>query len=171
MAEPWPDSAIRVDAAGLSQYMNRISSHNTLNNMIFLCIGTDRSSGDCLGPWVGTLLQEAGFPGVIGTLEKPCDADELPKVIPTLPDTGKILALDAGLGRPESVGCYLVAASPLIPARSVGNKFPPLGTYSIAGIVNTVGPKPYWTLQNTSLFRVMNMARELAEAIVRAWRP
>lgn len=168
--EPWPENAVRVDAAGLHRFIRHIAARHSLSEMTFLCIGTDRSSGDCLGPWIGTLLEEAGFAGVIGTLEKPCDAEKLPDVIPTLPAAGKILAIDACLGRPESVGAYLAAASPLIPARSVGRKFPPLGAYSIAGIVNAAGPKPYWTLQTTSLYRVMNMARETADAIIRGWR-
>lgn len=171
MAQPWEQNAVRVDAAGLANFLGHLASRYPFQDMTFLCIGTDRSSGDCLGPWVGTLLQEAGFERVVGTLESPCDSDQLPDVIPTLPATGKILALDACLGRPESIGAYLVAAAPLIPARSVGKKFPPVGAFSVAGIVNETDPKPFWTLQSTSLFRVMNMARIMAEAIERAWRP
>jgi putative sporulation protein YyaC len=171
MSEPWPEHAKRVDGSGLAHFMERIAASHPPGEMTFLCIGTDRSSGDCLGPWVGTLLVEAGFERVIGTLERPCDAEKLPDVIPTLPEAGKILVVDACLGRPESVGAYLVAASPLIPARSVGKKFSPVGAFSVAGIVNAAGPKPYWTLQTTSVFRVMNMAREISAAIVRGWRP
>lgn len=171
MLEAWPKQAARVDRAGLARFAARIAAHHPLSEMTFLCIGTDRSSGDCLGPWIGTLLAEAGFERVIGTLEHPCDAEKLPDVIALLPEGGTVLAIDACLGRPESVGAYLVSAEPLIPARSIGRPFPPIGSYSIAGIVNAAGPKPYWTLQTTSLYRVMHMAREAAEAIIRAWRP
>jgi putative sporulation protein YyaC len=171
MSEPWPEHAGRVDGVGLTRFLERIAARHPLSEMTFLCIGTDRSSGDCLGPWVGTHLEEAGFLRVIGTLERPCDAEKLPDVISMLPSTGKILAVDACLGRPESVGAYLVAANPIIPARSVGKSFPPVGAFSVAGIVNAMGPKPYWTLQTTSLYRVMNMAREIAAAVVRSWRP
>ena len=170
MPEAWTKQAERVNRAGLALFVERIAAQHSLAEMTFLCIGTDRSSGDCLGPWIGTLLTEAGFERVVGTLEHPCDAEKLPEVMALLPSEGTILAIDACLGRPESVGAYLVSAEPLIPARSVGRSFPPLGAYSIAGIVNTAGPKPYWTLQTTSLYRVMNMAREAAEAIIRAWR-
>ena len=171
MLEAWPKQAARVDDAGLAQFAARIAAKHSLSEMTFLCIGTDRSSGDCLGPWIGTLLTEAGFERVIGTLEHPCDAEKLPEVIARLPEGATVLAIDACLGRPESVGAYLVSAEPLIPARSVGRPFPPLGSYSIAGIVNAAGPKPYWTLQTTSLYRVMRMAREAAGAIIRAWQP
>jgi len=160
----------RVDGPGLAAFVERLAARHPLAEMSFLCIGTDRSSGDCLGPWVGTLLTEAGFPRVIGTLAEPCDADTLTGMIASLPEKGILLAMDACLGRPESVGCYLVSDAPLVPARSVGKKLPPIGTYSIAGIVNVAGPKPYWTLQTTSLYRVMHMAREMASAIIRGWQ-
>jgi hypothetical protein len=42
-------------------------------DLMFLCIGTDRSTGDSLGPLVGTMLEEAGYPHVIGTLQYPLD--------------------------------------------------------------------------------------------------
>ena len=170
MLEAWPQQATRVDRTGLAQFVKRIAAKHSLAEMTFLCIGTDRSSGDCLGPWIGTLLSEAGFAQVIGTLEHPCDAESLPDVIPLLSPDRTVLAIDACLGRPESVGAYLVASSPLVPAQSMGRTFPPLGTYSIAGIVNATGLKPYWTLQTTSLYRVMKMAAEAAEAIVSGWR-
>ncbi|WP_123039324.1 spore protease YyaC [Cohnella candidum] len=171
MREVWPDRPIRVDGPGMAAFARQIAERHPLGEMTFLCIGTDRSSGDCLGPWVGTLLEEAGFPKVIGTLANPCDADRLPEVIPALPAAGKILTVDACLGRPESAGFYLVDAGPLTPARSVGKKFPPLGTYSVAGIVGAAGPKPYRALQTASVYRVMNMAREIADALVRGWLP
>lgn len=173
MSDTWPEqaAAARVDGEGLKRFVERIAARHALREMVFLCIGTDRSSGDCLGPWVGTLLEEAGFARVFGTLEKPCDAERLPDVIRSLPAAGTILAVDACLGRPESVGAYLVADKPLTPAQSVGKPFPPVGAFSIAGIVNATGPKPYWTLQTTSLYRVMNMARVISHAIVRGWRP
>lgn len=170
MRESKWERTVRVDEQGLAKFLQHIAARHSLDEMTFLCIGTDRSSGDCLGPWVGTLLKEAGFPGVIGTLEHPCDADKLPDVIPALPSGGKVLAIDACLGRPESVGAYLVAETPLLPARSVGKSFPPVGAFSIAGIVNASGPRPYWSLQTTSLYRVMKMARSIADAVISGWR-
>ncbi|WP_276322274.1 DUF1256 domain-containing protein [Cohnella luojiensis] len=54
---------------------------------------------------------------------------------------------------------------PLVPAQSVNRKFPAIGAYSIAGVVNAVSMKPYWTLQSTSLYHVMGMAKEISGAI------
>src|SRR5690606_36821157 len=50
MLEAWPKQAARVDRAGLAQFAARIAAKHSLSEMTFLCIGTDRSSGDCLGP-------------------------------------------------------------------------------------------------------------------------
>jgi putative sporulation protein YyaC len=169
MADRNPYLAQRTDAAGLASFMAQVAAAHTLDELTFLCIGTDRSTGDSLGPWVGTILKERGFTRVIGTLREPCDSDRLPQVIPSLAQMGTIVAVDACLGRPEAVGAYLVSTGPLIPARSVGKTFPPIGTYSIAGVVNVSGPKPYWNLQSTSLYRVMGMAAEITNAIVHQW--
>lgn len=42
-------------------------------DLVFLCIGTDRVTGDCLGPYVGHRLSSFCFPGiyVYGTLVQP----------------------------------------------------------------------------------------------------
>ena len=44
--------------------------------MVFLCIGTDRSTGDSLGPLIGSRLEAEGIGDVvvIGTLEHPVHA-------------------------------------------------------------------------------------------------
>jgi putative sporulation protein YyaC len=171
MRESKWERTVQVDEQGLKTFVRSIAASHPIEEMRFLCIGTDRSSGDCLGPWVGTLLSEAGFSNVIGTLEHPCDAHRLLDVLPELSSESQVLAIDACLGRPESVGTYLVARKPLIPARSVGKDFPPVGSCSIAGIVNASGPKPYWSLQTTSVHLVMKMARSIADAIISGWGP
>jgi putative sporulation protein YyaC len=89
--------------------------------------------------------------------------------MPALEEKGTIIAIDACLGKPDSVGAFLVRQGPLIPARSVNKGFGAVGTYSIAGVVNAISLKPYWTLQSTSLYRVMGMAQEISQAISKQW--
>ncbi len=168
MIDRKPGDADRVDAAGLQAFASRIFSAHKGEELVFLCIGTDRSTGDSLGPWVGTLLEERGVAGVRGTLKTPCDAIALPKLARTLPESAVVVAIDACLGRPESVGSFLARRGPLVPARSVNGGFEAVGTYSIEGVVNESSLKPYWTLQSTSLYRVMGMARQIADAIANA---
>ncbi|WP_239618477.1 spore protease YyaC [Cohnella mopanensis] len=163
-------AAERVDAAGLETFLSRIAASHSKEELTFLCIGTDCSTGDSLGPWVGTLLEERGFTGVIGTLKDPCDANKLPRIQPALEAKGTIVAIDACLGKPDNVGAYLVRQGPLIPAQSVNKGFEAVGTYSIAAVVNAISLKPYWTLQSTSLYRVMTMAHDIANAISQQWQ-
>ncbi|RUS47765.1 spore protease YyaC [Cohnella sp. AR92] len=157
------------EAASLEAFFRLAASRHDAGEIRFLCIGTDRSTGDSLGPWVGTMLQERGFGRVIGTLEEPCDADYLPRALKSLPPEAPVIAIDACLGRPESVGRYLLAEGPLQPARSVRGSFPPVGSFSVAAVVNANGPKPHWTLQTTPLLRVLRMAEEIADAAALAW--
>ena len=46
------------------------------SEIVFLCIGSDRATGDCLGPYVGWHLSQQKLPGVFvyGTLNAPVHA-------------------------------------------------------------------------------------------------
>lgn len=135
------------------------------DDIVYVCIGSDRSTGDSLGPLVGTLLREAGYERVIGTLDNPCDASNLERRLGEIPPDKVAVAIDACLGLPASIGMYQVANQSLAPGQSVGRTLPPVGRYSIAAIVNAAGPRQYAILQSTSLHRVFTMAREIAAAV------
>ncbi|RCW44312.1 putative sporulation protein YyaC [Paenibacillus prosopidis] len=134
-----------------------------------MCIGSDRSTGDSFGPLVGTMLQERGWPHVIGTLQKPCDAHAVEHAAAAVSEDSIVIAIDACLGKMKSIGRYIVTAGPLQPGKAIGRRLPAIGHYSIAGVVNANGPKAYWMLQTTSLYLVMQMAKEVAGAIDAAW--
>ncbi|TYP70318.1 DUF1256 domain-containing protein [Paenibacillus methanolicus] len=162
----------RSDLTGLRLFLSDIASrHPVPEQLAIVCIGTDRSTGDSYGPWVGTLLAERGWNNVIGTIAAPCDADRYGSLIAALPPGKVVIAIDAGLGKPESVGGYLVADGPLHPARATGGYLAPVGDYSIGGIVGPLSAKPYWSLQRASLHQVIRMARDTADAIHQAWAP
>jgi putative sporulation protein YyaC len=138
--------------------------------VILLCIGTDRSIGDALGPLVGTMLSERGeWPfQVWGTLEKPVHAGNLADAIDSLQDKHKhatIIALDACLGRVESVGHITVGRGPLRPGAGVGKPLPQIGDLHITGVVNVGEFMEYFVLQNTRLHTVMHMAKTVAEGL------
>ena len=54
--------------------------------VMFLCIGTDRSTGDSLGPLVGHKLRRQRLKGaaVIGTLDKPVHCHESGALYPII---------------------------------------------------------------------------------------
>lgn len=163
----WPATRLertKLSGTGLHGFFAGIRRRHPEQDIVFLCIGTDRSTGDALGPLVGTRLTELGFTRVIGTLREPCDAVNLEKRLSQMGRDSIVIAIDACLGTAESLGYYLVSGQPLQPAKAVGGNLPEVGHYSLAAVVNVKGPKPYWTLQMTSLYKVMQMAEEIANA-------
>ncbi|WP_419876388.1 spore protease YyaC [Candidatus Pristimantibacillus sp. PTI5] len=145
------------------------SQHRDRRSIVFVCIGSDRSSGDSFGPLAGSLLKERGWPNVIGTLQQPCDAHAVERSAAGIPKDCTVIAIDACLGKPSSIGRFLVSEGPLQPGKAIGRRLPAIGQYSIAGVVNANGPKAYWMLQTTSLYQVLRMANEVVNAIEAAW--
>lgn len=160
----------KISGAELFSFFEKVKLRSpSPQDLVFVCIGTDRSTGDSLGPLVGTFLEELGFQYVIGTLKNPCDASNIVERLTQLPVGKLVVAIDACLGRPASVGYYQVSNQPLYPGESVGKRLPAVGDFSVAAIVNVDGNKKYWILQNTSLHHVVSMAKEILSAVQAAW--
>jgi putative sporulation protein YyaC len=143
-------------------------------NIVIVCIGTDRSTGDSLGPLVGTKLkQKSVLPYyVYGTLEQPIHAvnlEESYKKIKEKHPTAIIIAIDACLGRFKSVGYITIGKGAIKPGAGVHKTLPSVGDYYINGIVNISGMMEYFVLQNTRLHLVMSMADVITDGIQQAW--
>lgn len=142
-------------------------------DIVILCIGTDRSTGDALGPLIGSKLksQYTPFLHVYGTLEDPVHAINLVEKIVHINHSHQdptIIAIDACLGQFSNVGNINVADGPLKPGAGVKKELPSVGTFHITGIVNVGGFMEYFVLQNTRLFVVMRMAEIITSAISKA---
>ncbi len=142
------------------------------SDLIILCIGTDRSTGDSLGPLVGHKLSPIikSFENVnlIGTLEHPIHAQNLEDNLDMINQNYKkpfIVAIDSSLGRQDRVGYLSIKNSPLKPGAGVNKVLPPVGDISITGIVNIGGMMEFMVLQNTRLSLVMNMADIISKSI------
>lgn len=138
--------------------------------VIILCIGTDRSTGDSLGPLIGSLLSEEHIPGVtiLGTLDSPVHATNLAEKleeIKALHPHSFIVAIDACLGRLESIGMITVGMGALRPGAGVNKSLPCVGDIYITGVVNVGGFMEYFVLQNTRLSLVMKMAKTISSGI------
>ena len=139
-------------------------------DLIFFCIGTDRSTGDSLGPLTGSFLSESPlFPfTVIGTLESPLHALNLQQHIDETRLTNPsafIVAIDACLGQVSSIGQLLFNSGPIHPGKAVGKDLPPVGDVSIKGIVNIAGFMEHAVLQSTRLYLPYEMSRTIARAL------
>lgn len=141
-------------------------SDEDANGIFFACIGTDRSTGDSLGPLVGTKLALLGY-NVIGTIDNPLHAENLAERLAVEIPFGMttVIAIDASLGMSSSVGKVYVKHGPLKPGTGVGKNLPPVGQYHITGVVNVGGFMEYFVLQNTRLSLVMNMADQIVQVI------
>ncbi len=141
--------------------------------IVFVCIGTDRSTGDSLGPLVGTLLLEHDIQPfhIYGTLDEPIHAvnlEEKLREISALHVNPFIVGVDACLGRLKSVGAILLSEGPLKPGAGVNKDLPEVGDIHLTGIVNVSGFMEFFVLQNTRLNLVMKMAKIIVEAIALA---
>jgi putative sporulation protein YyaC len=140
--------------------------------LILLCIGTDRSIGDALGPLVGSQLKEAGTQPyhILGTLDNPVHASNLAETLKTIETTFRdplVIAVDACLGRVESIGMLTVGRGSLKPGAGVNKNLPAVGQVYVTGVVNVGGFMEYFVLQNTRLSLVTRMARVAANGITR----
>ncbi|MBE3576426.1 MAG: spore protease YyaC [Limnochordales bacterium] len=140
---------------------------------IVVCVGSDRSTGDALGPLVGEKLSLARPPGVLvfGTLEQPVHATNLGDVLATIRQRFPpvpVLAVDACLGQAENVGYISLRPGPLRPGTGVNKQLPPVGDLHLVGVVNVGGFMEYFVLQNTRLSLVMRMADVISEGLLLA---
>lgn len=132
-----------------------------------VCIGSDRSTGDALGPLVGSYLLEQAVPmEVFGTLEEPLHAENLLHWLPRLVRPGcRIIAVDAALGRSEHVGSIFITEGPLTPGLGVAKTLPAVGDVAVTATVNVAGFMEAFVLQSTRLFLVQQMAAVIARGI------
>lgn len=134
-------------------------------NVIFLCIGTDRSTGDSYGPLVGTMLRKIGFSNVYGTLDDTVHAMNLNDIVQGFHRKKRIIAIDACLGRLSSVGSVKASKGSIRPGSGVGKDIGKVGDYHIKAVVNVGGYMEYFVLQNTRLSLVMELAEKTVAAI------
>ena len=140
---------------------------------VVLCIGTDRSTGDSLGPLTGSLLSSYSTlkAEVRGTLEEPVHASNLGEELDRLRDgvDRLVIAVDACLGQTTQVGTVCVGVGPLRPGAGVNKALPSVGDLHLTGTVNVGGFMEYLVLQNTRLSLVVKMARVLATSLAQVF--
>ena len=137
---------------------------------VVVCIGTDRSTGDSLGPLTGTFL-EAKRPRhltIYGTLHQPVHATNLTDYIDEITRKHRnpfIIAVDACLGKNTSIGYLIAGTGPIQPGAALKKSLPAIGDVHITGVVNMSGFMEHSVLQNTRLSFVMDMAEKIADLL------
>lgn len=156
--------------------LNWVAEHlkKTNRSPIFLCIGSDRITGDCLGPLVGHKLTERYENRIplYGTLECPVHALNLCSSLELIQQRHKnafLVAIDASLGSSKHIGSITVSKGSLSPGEGVKKDLPPVGNLSITGIVNSCRGDTEMLLQNTRLHLVNELSDFIFMGIVNAF--
>lgn len=153
---------------------NKFSDIELYRPLVFLCIGSDRATGDSLGPLVGQKLSEglnSKKAVVYGTLCQTVHAGNLVNMLAEIHNRYKnpyIIAIDASLGIPEHIGYVTLGNGSLRPGIGVSHILPEAGDIHITGIVNHSSKNNHQTLQTTRLLTVMELASFIADGILDA---
>lgn len=143
------------------------------NEIVVIGIGTNRYSGDALGPTIGSLLSKQMIGNrqirIYGTLEKPVHALNLNKTLAYIAKKHSgayVIAVDACLGQFYKIGTLQLVEEPLEPGVSLGKKLPPVGQIHFKGIINNYGPLNHKVLEHTSLTFVQEMAEVISSILI-----
>ncbi len=146
------------------------SIHSALGNLrrmpVVLCIGSDRVTGDCIGPLVGHLLgMRNPSCTVLGNLSSPVTALNLAETVMNLKRQyagRKIIAVDSCIGEADEVGNIRVRRGSLHPGLACGKSLPKVGDVSITA---TVACGKADNLYSVRLGFVYSLALNIADAI------
>jgi len=134
---------------------------------VIVCIGSDRISGDSLGPITGSMLKKKLFLPqifVLGCLEKTITAKEVNYLNNFIKETLRdrlVICVDSAVGAFSDVGAIKISDSPLIPGSGINKKLAKVGDVSIQGVVTEKG-----MLCKTALSEVrMNMVYKMSDII------
>ena len=140
---------------------------------IIVCIGTDRCIGDCLGPLIGSMLEEKFFPlPVYGTIGNPIHALNLDSKLSDIKlkhPNSKIIGIDACLGPPSKVGEIQVRNYPINPGKGVGKSLSPVGDISIIGIVDSSDIDEPFTSRNIRLNLILEISKVITQGLVHGY--
>lgn len=148
-----------------NHFFNTLQDYNNIyEDIVLLCIGTDRATGDSLGPLIGYKLSKLPFKDniyIYGTLNEPIHAKNLKNNMENIYCKHKnciVVAIDASLGSKDYINFINIGLGSVRPGAGVNKNLPPVGDIFITGIVNHTGLLEISVLQNTRLSVVMNMA-------------
>lgn len=157
-------------AQGICLSLKKILSGNKKTPVI-LCIGSDLSVGDSLGPVTGTKLKEKlkGFNCyVYGTLSKPITAHEVKYMNEFLRQThpeNPVIAVDAAVGLAGDIGLIKLAKRAIKPGSGANKKLSKVGDVSIMGIVAEHSVFNYSLFSSTRLNIVYRMSEIISDGI------
>ena len=144
---------------------------------VILCIGTDRVTGDSLGPLTGSFLSAYSghrYLPVYGTLDAPVHAlnlQEVSRQIKKKHPRRLVLAVDASLCTKKHLGYLTLGQGSLKPGAGVEKDLLSVGDIFLTGIISADTPQAQHALQNVRLSAVTRMACCITRGILYACCP
>ena len=141
------------------------------NTPVILCIGSDLSVGDSLGPICGTMLKE-NLRGlncyVYGTLSRPITAHEVSYMNEFFRQTHPgcpVIAIDAAVGSAGDIGLIKLTDGGVKPGSGANKKLSRVGDVAIMGIIAEKSVFNFSILTATRLNIVYKMAEIISEGV------
>ena len=165
-------------AKRLSRMLKEEKERKGKTGVVILCIGTDRSTGDSLGPLIGYKLKEMNTVNftIFGTLDRPVHAmnlDEYVNILQRFYRNDLVVAVDASVGHKEHIGYVTLGKGALKPGLGVSKELRAVGDIFITGIVGSCANYDPLMLQSVRLSVVMNLADCISSSIYlveKLWR-
>ena len=147
-------------------------------NIVFLCIGTDRMTGDSFGPLVGTKLKQQFEKNniwninVYGTLEENVSYKNITYFMDLINKrhyNSLVIAIDSALSSKENIGKVFIEEQKLELGKSLNKKKIEIGDVSIKAVVGKNYKLPKYNfnvLQNISLNDVFKLVNIVSDGII-----
>ena len=164
-------AASEILACRFLRCLHRVSAGQ--KDLIFLCIGSDRITGDSLGPLIGRELarHNAGAFHVYGTLDNPVHAMNLKDCLTEIAfdyPSALIVAVDASLGCTRHQHHITVGCGSIQPGAGAGKQLPVVGDLFITGIVSSFENFSHLQLQTLEFAPVLRLADTISRGILMA---
>lgn len=149
----------------------------TDNAPVIVCIGSDRVSGDSLGPITGSMLKnKLPLPDVfvLGSLESTVTAKEVKYLGEFLRETfarRTIICVDSAVGNMSDVGVIKVSDSPLLPGSGINKRLGKIGDVSIQGVVAEKSFLSRSALSEVKMGMVYKMSDIISDSITKFFSP
>lgn len=155
------------------QFSNLLKNNSNNQEIVFLCIGTNRVIGDSIGPIVGTNLKKKIDKNrnikVMGDLENNICYENIKEYIARLSFSRSfIVVIDSALSNEENIGKVFVQNKGLKYGESLYKDNSIIGNISIKAVVgkNAYNKfKNFKVLRNTSINRVIDLSNIVSNGI------
>lgn len=137
------------------------------DDILIVCIGTDKNIADSLGPMVGTMLSKYYPTCVQGTLEAPIHAMNIHKFVDDYYshlNNCLVIAIDATLSDKMDKYDILVEKGSVKPGAGTGKNLPHIGDIKVCGCVGKT-ENSLFDDKSTRLYDIYRTANQITEIV------